>query len=128
MDIQDVVNVRQPEESDGKNFFRKFILRLNGVADEVIADASHRMHEWNKNEVLRDAVRRGLRPTSNEVVVAKVEQQPDGLTTHVTYSVPVDPTGGAVDSNNPRPAVQKVPQEPEPEYTVEVDLPEQTKP
>lgn len=88
-----VVAARQPDSDSGTHFHRVFHLPAGAVAEN---DPDHESHQWNKGETLRDAARRGLHPTSEEVAVKSVERDDDG-TQRVTYSVPVNPTGSAAE-------------------------------
>lgn len=92
-----VTAARQPDSDSGTHFHRVFHLPAGAVAGN---DPAHDSHQWNKAETLRDASRRGLHPTSDEVAVESVELQGDG-TQRVTYSVPVDPTGSAASVSFP---------------------------
>lgn len=116
-----VIEARQPEPGRPGAFRRTFLMPLKDVAEHVIRDIKHPMHEANIREVLRDGVRRGLRHVDQAPVVDQVEQRDDGLTA-VTYALPVAPTEAAVAvttskrSPVPAPAVG-----PEPEFTVDPD-------
>lgn len=100
----DVVQARQPEESDGKTFVRVF-----SFAHSVSED--HPMHEPNKEETKRDALRRGLVPTGDVTFKTEVREYPNA--TVVTYSVPVEPTPGAVTNSTSKPnPPAKEPEEP----------------
>lgn len=117
-DPTDAVQSRQPEPSDGSNFVRTFVIHARGVADDILRDIGHPFHDWNKLEVVRDAIRRGLRAVG-DVVVTHAEQRADG-TGAVTYSVPVAATENAAAVSSP-PEVPVPPPVtvPEPELTVD---------
>jgi hypothetical protein len=106
-----VVAARQPDSDSGTRFHRVFQLPAGAVAAN---DPSHDSHRWNKAETLRDAARRGLHPTSDEVTVESVETTADGGQ-RVTYSVPVDPTGSAAEVVFPASDTEPAPAEPTPE-------------
>lgn len=111
-DLAAIVQSRTSEPTDGSVFVRVF-----SFAASVPEDSP--MHEPNKEETVRDALRRGLTPTGE--VTFTIEQRDYPVATVVTYSVPVVPNDAAVSvSTSPAEPPAFFPEEPVPaESTVD---------
>lgn len=92
----EVVQARQDAPSDGSTFTRVFSLNQSNVPDDSP------MHGPNKDETVREALRRGLVPTGDATFTTEVQEFPSAVV--ITYTVPVEPTPGAVANSTSTPA------------------------
>ncbi|WP_329064891.1 hypothetical protein [Amycolatopsis sp. NBC_01480] len=103
-DLAAIVQSRADGPTDGSVFVRDF-----SFAQSVSEDSS--MHEPNKEETKREALRRGLVPDGD--VTFTIEQRDYPVATVVTYSVPVHPSDAAVSvSTSPAEPPAFFPEEP----------------